>query len=240
MKITLKKFVASCLVTLSILSSSNFLYADEFNSIDSLIAKRESVLLEGKRNLLYKQFKNQNEALTIFKDEHNKFLKFIKEKFNLKELSEKNWKEYYTLIRSKDFSEFKKEKIYSGKFFDIFENKYKNDVIKSKVKSLKENKSFDEYDEELTYLMPSNSEYSNKYHESNIELDKRTEEILESTNIKPLSMLRAAPTNLTNQRAAIAYAKKYATSPNKSKYYYFSRGDCANFVSQIFEAGGRK
>lgn len=38
--------------------------------------------------------------------------------------------------------------------------------------------------------------------------------------------------------AAIAYATKYATSPNKKEYKYFDGGDCTNFVSQILEAGG--
>ncbi len=34
------------------------------------------------------------------------------------------------------------------------------------------------------------------------------------------------------------YARKYATSPNTGSYYYFSHGDCTNFVSQILENGG--
>lgn len=47
-------------------------------------------------------------------------------------------------------------------------------------------------------------------------------------------------TILPNMKAAIAYAEKYATSPNTGAYYYFRNGDCANFVSQILEAGGIK
>lgn len=34
------------------------------------------------------------------------------------------------------------------------------------------------------------------------------------------------------------YARKYATSPNTGSYYFFSNGDCTNFVSQILENGG--
>lgn len=38
----------------------------------------------------------------------------------------------------------------------------------------------------------------------------------------------------------IAYAEKYATKRNTPTYYSFSRGDCANFTSQILENGGVK
>lgn len=35
----------------------------------------------------------------------------------------------------------------------------------------------------------------------------------------------------------IVYASQYATSPNTAMYEYFSGADCANFASQILEAG---
>lgn len=42
-----------------------------------------------------------------------------------------------------------------------------------------------------------------------------------------------------NASAAIAYARKYATSPNRTDYPYFS-SDCTNFVSQCVFAGGMR
>ena len=36
----------------------------------------------------------------------------------------------------------------------------------------------------------------------------------------------------------MSYASAHATSPNTPDYYYFSHGDCINFVSQILEASG--
>ncbi len=38
--------------------------------------------------------------------------------------------------------------------------------------------------------------------------------------------------------AAINYANQYAYYPNTANYHYFLTSDCANFVSQIFEAAG--
>lgn len=37
---------------------------------------------------------------------------------------------------------------------------------------------------------------------------------------------------------AIAYAQRYARTPNYGSYKYFDGADCTNFVSQILEAGG--
>lgn len=213
-------------------------------SFNSLISEREVVVLNNNEELLYKQFKNQELAINFAKENYGEVLSNIKVKYSLGELSEKNWEKYYEIVRTIALDNNGSQLITLRKFFDIFENKYKNDKIKIKIKYLKEIRSVDEYDEELTYLMPSNSNYSNKYHQSNMELDKKTEEILENLEMKPVNMSRAVSSNLPNQKAAIEYDKKHATNPNTGKYHYyaglFRGGDCANFVSQIFEAGGRK
>lgn len=41
-----------------------------------------------------------------------------------------------------------------------------------------------------------------------------------------------------NVAKAYGYATSYATKPNTSSYQYFSKGDCANFASQIMENAG--
>lgn len=42
-----------------------------------------------------------------------------------------------------------------------------------------------------------------------------------------------------NVDAAVAYAKKYAFTPNTQQYKYFEHADCTNFASQILAAGGQ-
>ena len=56
----------------------------------------------------------------------------------------------------------------------------------------------------------------------------------------------AAPTQpqtkkltVPNVDAAVAYAKKYAFTPNTQQYKYFEHADCTNFASQILAAGGQ-
>ncbi|WP_372477135.1 amidase domain-containing protein [Gordonia liuliyuniae] len=49
--------------------------------------------------------------------------------------------------------------------------------------------------------------------------------------------LEPAPNVSTARQEAVAYAERYAASPN-SAYDFFDRGDCTNFVSQVMRAGG--
>ena len=48
---------------------------------------------------------------------------------------------------------------------------------------------------------------------------------------------KSSSKSVYNRDKAIKYAKRYYNSPNTS-FPYFSRGDCANFVSQCINAGG--
>lgn len=41
-----------------------------------------------------------------------------------------------------------------------------------------------------------------------------------------------------NRYLALNYIEKYAENPNKSRYPYYEKDDCANFISQILYAGG--
>lgn len=109
-------------------------------------------------------------------------------------------------------------------FFDIFENKYKNDTIIKKVNN-------DYVD--LEYLIPFYSKFVENTLETGYSLDNLTQENL--IKQKELGITPRA-TNLPNMKTAINYAIKYAETPNREKYHYFSSGDCANFVSQILEA----
>lgn len=234
----MKKFLFVVLVLL--LFNGKNSNAETKDSFSHLIDKLETVELEGKTEYLYKQFKSQTESLKCINEKYSDLFEFVKNKFGFEKISEKNWMKYYEVFQIEELpSKYDKDVILINKFFDIFENKYKNDRIKSRLIYLNKIRNRDAYDEELSYLMPSNSSYSNKYHQSNVILNEDEERILNSTLIKPKNISRFASSNLPNQREAIKYAEKHATRPNKGKYYVFSK-DCANFVSQIFEAGGRK
>lgn len=43
-----------------------------------------------------------------------------------------------------------------------------------------------------------------------------------------------------DRKLAKQYAEKYALTPNTKEYPYFENDDCANFISQVLEAGGMK
>ncbi|MCZ7406834.1 amidase domain-containing protein [Parvimonas micra] len=235
----MKKFLFVVLILL--LFNGKNSNAETKDSFSHLIDKLETVELEGKTEYLYKQFKSQTESLKCINEEYSDLFEFVKNKYSLGKITENNWMKYYEIFQTEDLlPKYEDDILFIKKFFDIFENKYKNDRIKTRLAFLKIIRNGDSYDKELLYLMPNSSKYSNKYLKSNVKIEAEIEKDLKNSKIKSSGMLRVAPTNLPNQRAAIDYAKRYATNPNTSKYYYFSRGDCANFVSQIFEAGGRK
>lgn len=68
--------------------------------------------------------------------------------------------------------------------------------------------------------------------------------ILSNDNNKELDMFASYATTTRsesfNAYKGSQYAQDWATSRNTNYYYSFSRGDCANFMSQILEAGGVK
>lgn len=67
------------------------------------------------------------------------------------------------------------------------------------------------------------------------DLDTANKELLKKQ--KELKISTRA-TELPNINSAINYAVTYGWNPNYNRYAYFGHGDCANFVSQILEAGG--
>lgn len=59
--------------------------------------------------------------------------------------------------------------------------------------------------------------------------------LMSKVNIREMSYSKNSQFDVTK---GVNYATKYATSPNVTKYSTCTKGDCANFVSQIKYAGG--
>ena len=190
----------------------------------------KTVTLKGITNKMFIEFKSQDDALNKVKRKCADLIGKLQQQYGLAELSEANWEEYYGYLyailddKNSKFNIDEYEYDFLNAFFDIYENKYKNDIVdklalkdfSAKTMVLGEYRSVDEViAENLPYESEFSLEYFNKYN---------------------LSELRAT----INISAAISYAKTYANKPNQPSYHYFWTGDCTNFVSQVLEAGGVK
>lgn len=153
-----------------------------------------------------------------------KILDAISENKKLEVISDSNWKDYrdgmFELLDiSDEFGEDNDEFRILRAFFDIYENDDNNNEIllyASKTPSSKLRTSSKE-GIELGMLLPNYAPLA--------------ENVQKEISKKAIARAIHVP-------SAITYAKNHATSPNKSAYHYFNRGDCTNFVSQILEVTG--
>ena len=240
-----KKFICVSLSTLlmssaalSVNADSDFLLQD--NSDESITEKVTysyatlsnieevidggSIIVNGEENKLYRTFENQEAAIEDIKAKIPTLLNVLAIQFDLDELSDNNWKEYqdsmYMLFDSdnkpKDYNESNQEFRTLRAFFDIYENAEKNEqiiVFNEALQKTRGNNS--ELMEELALLLPYTEPLVQDYMDNIIQ-----------------------PRVAIDVDTAVNYAEDYATSPNTPKYYYFSHGDCTNFVSQILESTG--
>jgi rhodanese-related sulfurtransferase len=186
------------------------------------------IQVNGKTNKLYRVFSNENSAIASIKSQVPTLLGILAEEYNLTALSDNNWKDYrdamFSLFDSEnkpiDYNESNLEFRTLRAFFDIYENSDKNQQIKSLIakRSVSANTQTDfrAIEDELALLLPY-SEPLAKSFENRVALQTK------------------ASFNVTD---AINYATTWARDKNTPTYYYFSNGDCANFVSQILENSG--
>lgn len=205
------------------------------------------ISLRGITNKMFIEFDSQEEALHKVKSRCSDILDKIKGQYNLDDLSEINWQDYYDGLYSiiddagdvLDISETDYEYRFLRAFFDIYENKFKNDKVdelsfidlSSKAMDNREEKTVNEV---IANNLPYQSNFSREYFEKlNVSEDyiSGSNKTIEEKNN---SELRVA----INVEPAVPYAYAHATTPNTPNYYYFSHGDCTNFVSQILEASG--
>ena len=174
-------------------------------------------------NELYPVYANQNAALVSIKERVPDLLQLLSETYGLSSLSDSNWEQYRSAMfalfdspeRPSDYNESNPEYIELRSFFDIYENTAKNAEILEYVNSASQARSLNL--EDLALMLPSSSPITQEYTQSKI------------------SATRGSTVPFAD---AIIYASNYATGWNSPAYYYFSSGDCANFVSQILENGG--
>lgn len=229
---TLKKILSVILSAIVCLLNPCYVFADNFvQNGDNIIVIEEnipfekaiilndigkisiksSIIINGIKNNLYPTFDNKNESLLKFKEKEHDFLAKLKDKNDLDDLTDNNWREYYKCIYSLENSDYYDISI-STAFFDIYEGDYLNEEILSCVNS---NSSFQEKEEFLYYNLPYTSPFVSACSENRIsfysEFDKNS---------------------------AIQYANNFASNPNLFDFEFFEEGDCANFGSQIMERGG--
>lgn len=225
----MKKFFITILV---LLLSVNFNYigvnAEErqnytnkyLNDIEEIIPG-DNLVINGVNTSLFVEFRDQKQAIKKLKGKIPLFLLEIRQHAKLTELNESNWRDYrigmYNYLSAvNDYGNYNEDISILNSFFDIFENKYINDEI-IEIANLYKKNNLNCYEEELVRSLPYYSEYCVEYRKNNL------------TN-------RAGGSY--DRTAAINYALTYATSRNTPTYHYSYTGDCANFVSQIFEAAG--
>lgn len=181
------------------------------------LEKQDTVMLEGSRTALYREYENPSEALERLKERVPETLKRLQEQSTerLEDLSEQNWEKYELLAIPYETSwnidqERWEEVIIILQFFDIYENTFQNNQIKGKIASIS--------------WFPSNKE-------------TYTKDIKNIKMLLPFASISTRTSIGLNFNDAKNYAETYAKKPNKSQYDVFWK-DCTNFVSQILEAGG--
>ncbi len=207
---------------------------------------QSSINILGKSEKLFVEFTDPDEALNEINEYQFEFIDKISKSYNIDKLNKDNWEDFrtafYSYVSDNNILESSDEYYSMVCFFDIYENKDKNDQIKKLVNdnllsipfSLtfnSENIDSDSAVNELYNLLPS---YSSLVENKNAKI------LAANTAVQPDTAEINAVVRSFDTTKGIAYAEKYATSKNTPKYHYFSNGDCANFTSQILEAGGVK
>ncbi len=181
-----------------------------------------TIIIDEKTNKLFVEFKDQKLAINNLKKRLPLFLIQLADYGDLQELNETNWKDYRLVMNEflneiTNLGSYDEEILTMNSFFDIFENKFLNEEIKSIVELYNKHK-LTVNKEELAMLLPYDSVLSLEYQQN------RNASIMAAGSF--------------SRDAAINYANQYAYYPNTANYHYFLTSDCANFVSQIFEAAG--
>ena len=95
----------------------------------------KTVKLKGVTNKMFIEFKSQDDALNKVKIKCADLIGKLQQQYGLAELSEANWEEYYGYLhavlddKNSKFNVNEYEYDFLNAFFDIYENKYKNDIV---------------------------------------------------------------------------------------------------------------
>mgnify|MGYP001168572627 FL=1 len=261
----MKKFIAGLMAISMLIVPIQSAFAEENNKLDSVSSTEKvesiktefgqmfkfddsrTISLRGITNKMFIEFDSQEDALYKIKNRCSDILDKIKGQYNLDDLSEANWQDYYEGLYSiiddagdiLDISETDYEYRFLRAFFDIYENKFKNDKVDELSSVDLSSRVIDNGEEKIASEviannLPYQSNFSKEYFEKlNVYEDyiSDSDKIIEEKNNLELRVA-------IDVESAVSYASAHATSPNTPDYYYFSHGDCTNFVSQILEASG--
>ena len=175
-----------------------------------------TIQLNGEERDLCVVFENPEEALHNFVQKYQRVFDRIQKQFNMDFPSKKNMKEYRERILeyywSEEYRNGKEYDPYAEANFNIFYDIYDNNAYNAWLLELYEQKEYEALELNLPY---------------SYEREKETQDF---NDLQSVSSFSVGP--------AISYALAYAESPNTANYPYWSGSDCANFCSQIMEAGG--
>lgn len=216
---------------------------EDFNSSFEF-SKAQKIRIGGVENPLLQEFKSQEDSLDTVKQKCKTLIGNLQKYYKLEDLREDNWEEYeevlYSSLDEKEYNHIFNEENYEFRFlrsfFDIFENKYKNDKVKDLVSTL-EAGSNTINGKEAELIIAKNLPYFAPFAEQVFDSCMSGNSLETDKELKD-EYYPDARVAISNLDAAIIYAGKYAKTPNIDSYHYFRRGDCTNFVSQILEAGG--
>ena len=201
------------------------------------INRRQKISINSIENPIYCTFENDQDALNNLKKKVPEILLAISSQFRLDEINSQNWEEYraglYGLSSDSVFAhDTNQQRATLVAFFDIFENRQKNDeIIKYTNRILVSNNT-----RQLSQSQTLSLGLMLPYYAP---LAKDSERII---NLQRATSIAYA---LPNMNAAINYARTYAVNYNTNGYGVAKGGflnliemDCTNFVSQILEASG--
>lgn len=255
----LKKFIAGCLFALMLTGSAfampeipkNFQLSqpEAFGNAEinqySPVAVREYITYGGKQQKLYPTFENQKEALKNLEQRMPEYFSILAREASLQALSDETLADYELAAYSRVNESNTEEKNCFDEFvnfLDIYMSEERNEAIKRLIRNSQADVlGIDSnIEEKLYYLLPYTSDFCVEYNEK-VLLNSR----LQNGGVTPgqQTLLRAAAGDIVYRSdidvfKAREYARAHAEDPNTFDYHYFNNGDCANFASQILEAGG--
>ena len=192
------------------------------------ISVSNCVCIDGVNYKLYATFDEPECALQRVSDKCESLIKTLQNEYSLLPFGSDTWINYrnamYDLLDDDRCPTWYNESNYEfsvlDAFFDIYENEFDNIEIIKNVNNFMASKSANVKQNICTELLLSLPYTS---------LTANDTEVFAELNTTIAGF---------NRNAGIAYAIKYATSRNTPEYHSFTRGDCANFASQILEKGG--
>lgn len=206
-------------------------YSEKFNAIDC----SSYIELNKEKICLYPVFVDPNKAIENFKDKNVNVIEKVKKDNGFSELTADNINDYYDKIIKCCTENPKYMDSYNDfmHFWDIYENYESNKEIldyleEKKISFEKSNSSV-----ETTKLSIQSNVSSDIISDLNILLPYNSS----ANNFILNKEIKSTNSSTFNISLGIKYAIKYATNRNKENYGGYSE-DCANFASQILEAGG--